>query len=114
LPGLFIVAALLQHSRSLVLAIVADGEADVICSERLQRRYGLTLMIAACGLERSRVPTFLYRCPKTAQTVQCWIADDPTKDRVDADAYETIECLACGGLHLVRPATGQVLGQQQD
>jgi hypothetical protein len=63
---------------------------------------------------KAGVPTFLYRCPKTAQTVQGWVADDPTKDRDSADVYETIECLACGGLHLVRPATGQVLGQSDD
>ena len=48
---------------------------------------------------KAGVPTFLYRCPKTAQTVQGWVADDPTKDRDSADVYETIECLACGGLH---------------
>jgi hypothetical protein len=59
------------------------------------------------------VPTFLYRCPKTFQTVQGGTADDPTED-ADADAYETIECLACGGLHLVRSATGQVLGQRHE
>ena len=41
------------------------------------------------------MPTFLYRCPKTAQTVQGWAADDFTKDRADTDAYETIECVAC-------------------
>ena len=55
------------------------------------------------------MPTFLYRCPKTARTVQGWAADDPTEDR-----DETIECLACGGLHLVRPATGHVLGKPDD
>ena len=57
---------------------------------------------------------FLYRCPNTAKTVQGWTADDPTKDRGEADVYETIECLACGGLHLVKPATGQVLGQSDE
>jgi hypothetical protein len=60
------------------------------------------------------VPTFLYRCPKKARMVQGWAADDPTKERGDADAYETIECLACSGLHLVRPTTGQVLGQSDE
>jgi hypothetical protein len=40
------------------------------------------------------MPTFFYRCPTTAQLVQGWTADDPTKDRDDADGYETIECLA--------------------
>lgn len=60
------------------------------------------------------MPTFLYRCPTTAQLVQGWTADDPTKDRDDADAYETVECLACGGVHLVKPATGQALRQPDD
>jgi hypothetical protein len=45
--------------------------------------------------------------------VQGWTANDPTEES-DADAYETIECLACGRLHFVKPATGQVLGQPQD
>jgi hypothetical protein len=63
---------------------------------------------------KAGVSTFLYRCPKTAQTVQGWVADDPTKDCDNAGVYETIECLARGGLHLVRPAIGQVLGQSDD
>jgi hypothetical protein len=29
-----------------------------------------------------RRATFAYRCPRTAQTVQGWAADDPTKDVV--------------------------------
>jgi hypothetical protein len=45
--------------------------------------------------------------------VQGCTADDPTEE-ADADEYETIECLACGRLHLVRPVTGQVLGQRQE
>ena len=60
------------------------------------------------------MPTFLYRCPATAQMVQGWNADDPREDRHDADAYEALECPACGGVHLVRPATGQVLGQPDE
>jgi hypothetical protein len=60
------------------------------------------------------VPTFLYRVPRRPKLWQGWTADDPTAEAADADAYETIECLACGRLHLVKPATGQVLGQPQD
>ena len=39
---------------------------------------------------------FLYRCPNTGRQVQAWAADDPTEDD---DAYETVACLACAGIH---------------
>jgi hypothetical protein len=55
------------------------------------------------------MPTFLYRCPNTGQTVQGFTAEE-----ADGDTYEAITCLACRRLHFVNPATGKVLGQDDD
>jgi hypothetical protein len=48
--------------------------------------------------------TFLYRCPKTGLRVQGWVANDPKQP--EAQSYEAVTCLACGGVHLVNPASG--------
>ncbi len=53
---------------------------------------------------------FSFRCPNTRLIVQGWIADDPTDD----DAFEPITCTACTRVHLVNPATGKVLGEDDD
>ena len=51
--------------------------------------------------------TFLYRCPKTRLRVQGWIADDA--NRPEKQSYETVTCLACGGVHLVNAASGKTI-----
>jgi len=51
--------------------------------------------------------TFLYRCPKTRLRVQGWVADDPNEP--EKQSYETVKCLACGGVHLVNPASGRTI-----
>jgi hypothetical protein len=43
--------------------------------------------------------------------VRGWTADNPAEE-FDAEAYETIECLACGGLHLVKSAIGRCSGSR--
>ena len=58
------------------------------------------------------MPTFLYRCPNTGLRVQGWIANDPTER--DEDSFETVNCPACGRVHLVNPQTGKVLGGAND
>ena len=55
--------------------------------------------------------SFLYRCPKTGQHVQGWIADDPTD--LGDDTYETVMCTACTRPHLVNPKTGRILGADE-
>jgi hypothetical protein len=52
---------------------------------------------------------FLYRCPNTGFNVQGWRADEVSPD--DANSYESVTCIACQQLHLVNPATGEVLGE---
>lgn len=56
--------------------------------------------------------TFLYRCPNTGLRVQGLVADDPT-ERSD-ESYQAITCLACSRIHLVNPATGKVLGEDNN
>lgn len=57
------------------------------------------------------MPTFLYRCPNTSQTVQGFVAEDVPEDSgVSESIYESVTCLACQRVHLVNPATGKVLG----
>ena len=51
--------------------------------------------------------TFLYRCPKTRLRVQGWVADDPNQP--EKQSYEAMTCLACGGVHLVNPASGRTI-----
>jgi hypothetical protein len=50
--------------------------------------------------------SFLYRCYKTGQMVQGWSADDGT----DTATHETVQCLACSGIHLINRSTGKVAG----
>jgi hypothetical protein len=51
---------------------------------------------------------FLYRCPNTGQHVQGWSAEEVSANQTDT--YETVTCIACQQVHLVSPATGEVLG----
>jgi hypothetical protein len=54
----------------------------------------------------------LFRCPTTRHIVQGWLPDDPiSKDT--RDTYESMECLACGGRHLVNAKTGKTLGDDK-
>jgi hypothetical protein len=55
---------------------------------------------------------FLYRCPFTGLNVQGWVADDPIES--GGDHFEPVTCTACTRIHLVNPATGKVLGADDD
>jgi hypothetical protein len=55
---------------------------------------------------------FLFRCPATGLNVQGWSAEEPALDR--KDAYVSVSCLACRRIHLVNPATGGVLGVEEN
>jgi hypothetical protein len=54
---------------------------------------------------------FLYRCPTVGMRVQGWVADDPS---ADDNTYESMTCIACRQVHLVKPSTGKVLGANDD
>ncbi|MFZ5782053.1 MAG: hypothetical protein ACOY4R_17800 [Pseudomonadota bacterium] len=60
--------------------------------------------------------TFLYRCPGTGATVSGWQAESPLAPSA-ADTgrqllYVAERCPACGGLHIVNPATGRLLREE--
>ena len=52
---------------------------------------------------------FLYRCPNTGYRVQGFVAEDVS----DPDTYEPVTCVMCQQVHLVNPATGTVLGEDE-
>jgi hypothetical protein len=43
--------------------------------------------------------------------VQGWVADDP--NRPDKQNYEAVNCIACGGVHLVNPANGKTIKEDE-
>lgn len=56
---------------------------------------------------------FLFRCPTTAMLVQ----DHSGPDEQGEDGrkvYRAINCLACGGLHLVNPLTGKLMSEEAE
>jgi len=54
--------------------------------------------------------TFLYRCPTTGFLVQGY---SPEQTSGDDSSYEALTCLMCKRVHLVNPATGKVLGNDE-
>ena len=52
--------------------------------------------------------TFLYRCPTTSRKVQGLVRGNACS--TDNTVYEAVTCLACNGVHLVKPSNGCVLG----
>ncbi len=55
---------------------------------------------------------FLYRCPIVGLNVQGSIKRDKPAD-VGKD-YHIVHCLACGGVHIVNPATGRLLRDETE
>lgn len=57
------------------------------------------------------MPPFLFRCPLTSFLVQGFSAEiEGSDDR--RRRYEAIDCLACGSMHLVNPATGKLMSEE--
>jgi hypothetical protein len=54
---------------------------------------------------------FLYRCPNTGHNVQAWVAEEVPPDN---EIFQTLTCIACLQVHLVNPATGKVLGSDDE
>jgi hypothetical protein len=53
---------------------------------------------------------FLYCCPTTGHNVQGYAeSDDPPNGE---RRYEAVECIACGYLHMVNPATGKLASEE--
>ena len=55
--------------------------------------------------------TLVFVCPITGRPVQGLVPDEETND---PDAYHTVDCLACGQVHLVSPTTGRVLNPGEE
>lgn len=55
------------------------------------------------------MPPFIYRCPNPGYRVQGYVAEDVS----DPEADEPITGLMCQQVHLVKPATGAVLGEDE-
>jgi hypothetical protein len=55
---------------------------------------------------------FLYRCPRTGLKVQGWYPEELSAK--ESHTYETLECTACSGIHLVDPLSGKVLGDDEE
>jgi len=55
---------------------------------------------------------FLYRCPNLRFQVQGCVPDDAALD--GGETYESVTCTACRQTHLVNPATGKVLGFEDE
>jgi hypothetical protein len=68
---------------------------------------GTCAVSVSAAFHNEAMATFLYRCPKTRMRVQGWIADEPL--RPEKQTYEAVTCLACGGVHLVNPASGRTI-----
>ncbi len=57
------------------------------------------------------MPPFMYRCPNTGYRVQGFAAEEISEN---AETFEPVTCLLCQQLHLVNPATGEVLGEKNE
>jgi len=58
------------------------------------------------------MPVLRYRCPVSRMLTEVWTeSDDP--DEEHSEIFDTVYCQACGGVHLVNPKTGKVLGQDE-
>jgi len=53
--------------------------------------------------------SFKYRCPDTGFRVESFASTKPS-----VGGYEGVACVACGRVHLVDPATGQVVGEDTE
>jgi hypothetical protein len=51
------------------------------------------------------MPPFLFQCPHTGLRVQGWT--DVEESEWSDDIYDSVGCLACGGVHLVNLRTGK-------
>lgn len=53
----------------------------------------------------------LFRCPTTNKLVQHFLADQPNEG--DCHRFDSVQCNACGLVHLVNRATGKAMGQKE-
>jgi len=56
------------------------------------------------------MPPFMYRCPSIGCRIQGFSAEEVSE--ANADDYLTILCTECQQIHLINPATGEVLPEE--
>ena len=52
-----------------------------------------------------------FRCPTSGFHVHAWLEAD---DSQSCPVYETVNCIACQGTHLVDAKSGHVIGDAKD
>ncbi len=55
--------------------------------------------------------SIVFICPKTGLQVQAWLAAFPCDG--PGETYQSVKCIACGGVHLVNPKNGKVLAAEE-
>jgi hypothetical protein len=59
------------------------------------------------------MPPFMYRCPSMGcRRVQGFLAKEASE--ANADDYLTVLCTECQQIHLINPATGEVLPEEEE
>jgi hypothetical protein len=64
------------------------------------------------GRQIAIMSRFLFRCPSTGATVAGWQQHGPTASAGPHLLFVAERCAACGGLHIVNPATGRLLADE--
>jgi hypothetical protein len=59
------------------------------------------------------MPALRYRCPKLGTFVEVWRELNHEDGKAADGAFDTVQCRACGGIHLVDPNTGRVAGADE-
>ena len=62
--------------------------------------------------ERQSWRPILFNCPQTGHKVQGLVAEEAFG--AGGPRYESVNCLACAGVHLVDPVRGTVLGAPRE
>ena len=57
------------------------------------------------------MPTAVFKCPTVELQVQAWFPDLPYAEDVTAE-YQSVQCIACNGTHIVNTKTGQLFGDE--
>jgi hypothetical protein len=69
---------------------------------------GLGVPPVRLSRKQAGVRTFPFSLPKHRLSNSRFVAED------FSDEYQTVACVACQRVHLVNPATGKVLGQDEE
>ena len=90
-----------EAERAVILKLLAAVEAkDIPPKERLATPRGYANLFG--------MPNSTFRCPYTGMSISRPFAIDPAADPA---IYESVQCPACGRLHLINKSTGQLLGE---